>query len=109
MPSLLHEGIIALVRERPELYFGLIEASLSEAARKAFLMLPQGQQLFGPTSRRAFAEGEASAVLRVLRKRGIPVTDDQEKRILACEDLDTLNHWLDKAVTASSTDEIFAE
>jgi hypothetical protein len=103
------------------LCFALIESSLGEAARKSFEMLPQGQQFFSETMRKSFAEGEAKgqargeakgeaqALLRVLDRRGLAVSNDQRERILACTDIATLEGWLDKAVTASSTDELFAE
>jgi hypothetical protein len=60
-------------------------------------------------SRRHVALGEANAVLRVLTARGLSLTDEQRERIRSCTDFDTLERWIDKAVTASSTDEFFAE
>lgn len=53
------------------------------------------------------AKGEAKAVLRVLRKRGIPVSDEAADRILECGDVDVLETWIDKAVTVSSLEELF--
>jgi hypothetical protein len=81
------------------LCFALIESSLGEAARKSFEMLPQGQQFFSETMRKSFAEGEAKgqargeakgeaqALLRVLDRRGLAVSNDQRERILACTDI----------------------
>jgi hypothetical protein len=97
------------------LYFGLIRTGLGEAARKKFQMLPQGQQFFDESQQRSFergaltgkAEGEANAILRVLGKRGLAVSDVQREKVLACTDIATLEGWLDKAVTATSTDELF--
>lgn len=97
------------------LYFGLIRTGLGEAARKKFQMLPQGQQFFDESQQRSFergaltgkAAGEASAILRVLGKRGLVISDAQREKILACIDIPTLESWLDKAVTAASTDELF--
>jgi hypothetical protein len=59
-------------------------------------------------SRRHVAFGEAEAVLEVLEARGLPVTADQRERIRSCADFDMLKGWLRKAVTATSTDELFA-
>ena len=99
-------------------------APVHDAARRG---LPQGQQSFSQTQRRSFAEGEAKgkvegeakgeakgkvegeakALLRVLARRGITVSDVHRERILTCADFATLEAWLDRAVTASSDDEIF--
>jgi hypothetical protein len=94
----------------------LIESSLGDAARKSFEMLPQGQRFFSETQRRSFsegekkgkAEGEAQALLRVLDRRGLSISAEQRERVLACADLATLEAWLDRAVTAESTEEVFA-
>ena len=51
------------------------------------------------------AEGEARALLRVLAARGLTVTEAQRERVLACRDLDTLDRWLERAVTAMSADD----
>jgi hypothetical protein len=97
-----------------------IESSLGDAARKSFEMLPQGQQFFSETQRRSLAqgeaqgeakgraEGEARSIVRVLERRGLSVSREQRKRILACADIATLERWLDVAVTASRTEELFA-
>jgi hypothetical protein len=95
------------------LCFALIESSLGEAARKSFAMLPQGRRFFSEAQRRSFAEGEArgkaGAVLRVLERRGVPVSSEQRDRILSCSDLVMFEAWLDRAVTAGSIDEVFVE
>jgi hypothetical protein len=52
------------------------------------------------------ARATARAILRVLGTRGIPLSEAQRQEILSCQDLDRLNHWLDRAVVASSADEI---
>jgi hypothetical protein len=67
--------------------------------------------------RKSFAEGEAKgqvrgrakAIVRFLAARGLTVTQEQRDRILDCTDLETLDRWLDTAVVAASTDELFAE
>ena len=56
-------------------------------------------------------EGQAAAravtVLEVLDARGLPITDEQRRRIQECKDIDTLARWLRRAVTVASTEEIF--
>jgi hypothetical protein len=75
-------------------------------------MPPQGQQFFSETQRRSFAQGEAKgearSIVRVLERRGLSVSPEQRECILACADIAILERWLDAAVTASSTEELFA-
>jgi flagellar biosynthesis/type III secretory pathway protein FliH len=52
-------------------------------------------------------EEARKAVERVLRRRGLAVSEAQAAQITACDDLDTLEHWLDLAITAASADEVF--
>ncbi len=53
------------------------------------------------------AKGDAKAVLRILNRRRIPVPFETQERILACDDLATLETWIDRAVTASTVEELF--
>lgn len=45
------------------------------------------------------------AVERVLRRRGLAVSEAQAAQIASCNDLDTLERWHDLAITATSADE----
>ncbi|GGR79168.1 hypothetical protein GCM10010236_37280 [Streptomyces eurythermus] len=47
--------------------------------------------------------------LRVLEWRGIPVPDAVRERVLACEDLDRLEVWAQRAVHATNAAELFAD
>ena len=104
-----------LGEERWLLYFGLIRSALSEAARKAFQMLPQGQRFFDESQQRSFEEGEArgraaekaAAVLEFLDARGLPITPAQRERILGTKDLETLTRWVRRAATVTSVDALF--
>jgi len=53
------------------------------------------------------AEGKALAVLAVLDARGIDVPADTRTRITECSDLDTLDSWIRRAVTADSVHDVF--
>jgi len=55
--------------------------------------------------REAREEEERSSLRRVLVLRRLPLSAEQEARIDACADLDTLRRWLDQAVVATSTAE----
>ena len=86
--------------ERAMLSFGYVVNALGLSARRAWEKKMQaGQYPFrnkfaqsiwpraAPRAKpRARAEGEAQAVLRVLRARGLQVTAEQEARIRACTD-----------------------
>jgi len=104
-----------LDRDRFLLYFGLIRAALSEAARKAFEMHPQGAQFFDESLRQSFnrgrsegrAESKCAALLAFLEARGLRVSDDQRERILATNNLETLDDWIRRAATVASTEALF--
>ena len=105
------------------LYSDLLETALSEAARKAFQMLPQGYEFQSETVRKSIEKGvekgiekgiekgsiaaKAADVLAILEARGLPVSDDQRKRILACADLETLDRWIRRAATIAAADAVF--
>jgi hypothetical protein len=55
------------------------------------------------------AEALAEALLRVLRVRGLVASDEQRRRALGCADLEVLARWLDRAATAGSVDDVFAD
>ncbi len=92
-------------------YFDLIKASLSEAARKAFEMLPATYEFQDPALRASYIKGEARSkaddVLTFLDARGLTISDEQRERVLACADLDVLKLWVRKAATVASVDELF--
>jgi hypothetical protein len=93
------------------LYSDLIDAALSEAARKAFQMLPHGYEYQSETIRKSIdlgrAEARAAAVVDVLEARGVAVSEAQRERILGTKDLETLTRWVRRAVTVTSVDALF--
>jgi hypothetical protein len=100
---------LGLDPERAALYSQLIDGALSSAARAALETLMQTQDfpIKSEFARVQRASAKAESVLRVLAKRQLAVSDAQRERILDCSDLDTLDRWLDTAVIATSTDELF--
>ena len=97
------------------LYFGLVQAALGEAARKAFQMESRAIQFYDESQQRSFdrgrdkgqVESKANAVIAVLEARGVPVTEPQRERIVECTDTDMLDRWIRRAATIASTDELF--
>jgi len=107
------------------LYSDLILAALSDAARKAFEMIPEGYKFQSPLIRDSIekglvqgraegreegrTEGMARSVLAVLEARSIPVSPELRTRILACSDPGQLSQWLRRAATAVSADELITQ
>ena len=54
------------------------------------------------------AEGRAKDLLLLLGHRGVEVSEQDRERIVGCGDPDVLGLWFRKALTATSTAEIFA-
>ena len=52
------------------------------------------------------ARGEAHSVLKVLEARGITVSVGVREQILACTDVEQLDLWLRRAVTATSAEDV---
>jgi hypothetical protein len=113
-------ALLAMLRlsdERQVLYFDLVFAALSEAA-KAVLedLMTSGNYEFQSDFAKKYlakgeakgrAEGRAEAILDVLEARGLRVSDDARARILECTDTAQLDSWLRKAATANAVDQVF--
>lgn len=54
-------------------------------------------------------EGRAEALLTVLATRGLPLSEAQRARILACADAATLDRWLASATTGATAGEVLGE
>lgn len=52
-------------------------------------------------------KGEARAILDVLRRRGVTLTDAEASLIAACRDESTLERWRELAWSARSADELW--
>ncbi|WP_438947710.1 hypothetical protein [Streptomyces triticisoli] len=60
------------------------------------------------TAQNLRAERRAEDVLLLLDRRGVEVSEEDRGRIVGCTDLDTLSAWFARAITATSTAELFA-
>ena len=108
---------MGLDEDRRVLYLDVIEAALSEAARKAFTMLPENYEFQGPTFKKGKREGmregkrEAMAanLVDVLEARGLVVEETVRARVSACDDLEQLRGWLRRAAVVASSDELFID
>jgi flagellar biosynthesis/type III secretory pathway protein FliH len=54
------------------------------------------------------AEGKRAALLRLLARRGIAVTEEEQRKISLCDDPARLDQWFDDALTASTAAEVLA-
>jgi hypothetical protein len=79
-------------------------------------MEPQIEKFFTEAHRRSYdrgkaegeAKGEAKALLMILRRRGLAITDEQQRQLSSCTDLATVERWLDRALAVASVDELLA-
>ncbi|WP_146229012.1 hypothetical protein [Streptomyces sp. NWU339] len=55
------------------------------------------------------AEGKVEDILRVLKVRGLTVSDSVHERITTCTDLDTLTAWFDRSLTATTAEDVLKE
>ena len=51
--------------------------------------------------------GKHDALLRLLERRGLSVSEHERSRINACDDLEQLDLWFDRAITATAAEELF--
>lgn len=99
------------VRQLPEdvVYFDLIKAGLSEAARKAFEMLPETYQFQDEALRKSFDTGTRQSIFCVLDSRNVTLSPEQKQQITVCTDSAQLKRWLARAAVAHSADEVFTD
>ena len=116
---------------RSALYADLIMASLQEAIAKELenMVLAGKYELQSDFAKKYFAqgeaegeakgeakgraeraEGEARLLIKMLdSKEGIELTEVLRQRILECTDIDLIERWFERALTATSLDDIFSE
>jgi hypothetical protein len=54
------------------------------------------------------AWGMAKSLLAILSKRGLTFSPEQHDAILSCNDLERLDHWITRALTVESADNLFS-
>jgi hypothetical protein len=108
--------------EHAAVYFQMIWNSLSEPMRGALEALvmerqtegtvtfpPFAQQLIERGKTEGRAEEAGRAVLTALRVRGIAAPDAARERILTEKDPARLERWLERAILASSVEDVLNE
>lgn len=102
-------AIQGLDDERARFYSDIVLTSLNEAARRALEAMMKGYEYQSDFAKRYVAEGEARALLTVLRSRGIDVPEAERERILAQADRERLQRWLERAATATTLAQVLDE
>jgi predicted transposase/invertase (TIGR01784 family) len=54
------------------------------------------------------AAGKRDALLRLLARRGVALSEEERGEVSRCSDLATLDQWFEKALTARAASEVFA-
>ena len=109
----LLSGVASIDDERAKLYIDIVCAMLPQIAKQELeeMMLSGIREYKSDFARKYVAEGraegEATAILKVLAARGIPVPEDARARITECSDVDQLEHWITRAATVDSVDALF--
>lgn len=68
---------------------------------------PIAKEHFGRGKREGRAEGEADALLLVLKARSLDISDAEHERITSCTDLKQLKRWVTRAATAAKASDLF--
>jgi hypothetical protein len=119
--------------DRAKLYYDLVYNSLDAAARRAVEAMMKGYEYQSDFAKKYVAQGRAEgrtegrtegltegltkgrteeaarALLTVLRARGLAVTDAVRERILAQQDPERLERWLERAAVAASVAAVLDE
>lgn len=106
-------GVTAgLDEEQAKLYYDLVLSALNEASRKALeeMMEKKSYEYRSEFARKylaqGVAQGEAKALLKILRNRGFAVSEQLQATIMECSDEARLNQWIDRAFYGKSLEEV---
>ncbi len=112
-------AVHGLDRDRELAYPDFIFAVLGKLARAALeqLMNKPNHEYQSDFARKYYsqgkaageASGEARLLLKLLRFKGFDVTPELTARVESCQDLEQLDLWAERVLTATSLDDIFAD
>jgi len=106
-------------------YFQIIYNALREPMRRALEALVMERQILGMATYPPFAQqlvdrgkleglreglckGKRDALLRLLTRAGIALTEDDRARIDACSDIATLDRWFDKVLGSKTAADVLS-
>ena len=86
-----------------------LEAKIMERQTDAKVTFPPFvQRLIEGGFREGRIEGLREALLRLVARAGIALTEDERGRILACDDAATLDRWVDNVLGAKTAGDVFS-
>jgi len=90
---------------------GELIARLQEMVDRTQLAANESQQAAAAATDRAarLTASLATSILRVCERRGLSLDDRQRARVIAEDDGDRLAGWLDRALVAEASDDVFAD
>jgi len=97
--------------QQGRLYTDLVLSAMSEATRSALedMMASGNYEYQSDFAKKYFsqgkAEGKAEVLLKIFGGRGIAVSEQQRRKVLACSDIPTLDRWIDRAFQVRTADE----
>jgi hypothetical protein len=110
-----------LDQEHAAVYFEIVYNALREPMQRDLETLvmerqteskgkfpPFAQQLIDRGIREGELKGKRDALLRLLARAGIALTDDDRSRIAACTDTATLDRWVDNVLGAKTTTDVLS-
>lgn len=92
-----------------DLYWDLFLRTVGEATRKSLEMLFSNYVPQSEWGKKHYAAGEAEALLVLLEARGLAVSPGLRARVADCTDTEQLRAWLQRAATATETDQVFLD
>ncbi|UUU22754.1 hypothetical protein [Streptomyces sp. DSM 40750] len=75
----------------------------------SFFTSPISEELRAEGRTEGRTQSKAEDILLLLDRRGVPLSAVDRHRITSCTDLDTLNRWFTRAITATSASEVFGD
>jgi hypothetical protein len=86
----------------------LQEAVRASAVPRAEEIAMEGMTIIERAKAEGRAEGEAKLLLRLMRQRGLQLSDQQCRHLEACTDPDQIERWADAFGRGAPAEEIFA-
>lgn len=109
------EGVVSLPREQAVLYFHILQVAVSDAARKAFEMLPhyrlekyltdEERQRVRAAADEGRKRGIDEALVRMLERRGLPVSAELRARF-ASKSADELLELIDRSTVVTRAEDL---
>ncbi|MCL2586076.1 MAG: hypothetical protein FWE35_26885 [Streptosporangiales bacterium] len=103
------DGIQTLGKDKTRQYHEYAFAMSSQDVRELLrrIMTTTHWPLYSDMAKENYGQGQRDALLTLVDKRGLALSDKQRGLIEDTDDLDQLKGWFDAAITAESADDIF--